>query len=402
MKLVVKQCVCLFIFFLLSEAVLAKEKVLVVGAGILGASIGYHLSLEEVEVTIIDMQSPASHASLATFAWINASWAKQPQAYHTLNQQSVSYWHELSNQIGVPIKWGGSLEWFESSDRQEKLGLQIREQIGWGEAAEILSVASAKILEPNATFMGADNVAYSANDGAVDPSQATKKLLSAAQANGAKVIYPCKLNSIAKTLDGEFADTTCGSIPFDQIVLAVGAASKTIASIAKLNIPQRSTPGIIVVTEPTEPLLNRIIVAPGVHIHQRFDGRIVVGEQAGAPKTSAHNLRLKGRPNQYPSQVLAQDHAQRILDLAIKYVPRLTNVKADEILIGWRPLPLDGHPVLGYSSEEPSVYIAVSHSGITLAPIIGRLVAKELIEKRPLEVLNAYRPNRDFVTVVRY
>lgn len=402
MKLVVKQCVCLFIFFLLSEAVLAKEKVLVVGAGILGASIGYHLSLEEVEVTIIDMQSPASHASLATFAWINASWAKQPQAYHTLNQQSVSYWHELSNQIGVPIKWGGSLEWFESSDRQEKLGLQIREQIGWGEAAEILSVASAKILEPNAIFMGADNVAYSANDGAVDPSQATKKLLSAAQANGAKVIYPCKLNSIAKTLDGEFADTTCGSIPFDQIVLAVGAASKTIASIAKLNIPQRSTPGIIVVTEPTEPLLNRIIVAPGVHIHQRFDGRIVVGEQAGAPKTSAHNLRLKGRPNQYPSQVLAQDHAQRILDLAIKYVPRLTNVKADEILIGWRPLPLDGHPVLGYSSEEPSVYIAVSHSGITLAPIIGRLVAKELIEKRPLEVLNAYRPNRDFVTVVRY
>ena len=381
---------------------MAKEKVLVVGAGILGASIGYHLSLEEVEVTIIDMQSPASHASLATFAWINASWAKQPQAYHTLNQQSVSYWHELSNQIGVPIKWGGSLEWFESSDRQEKLGLQIREQIGWGEAAEILSVASAKILEPNATFMGADNVAYSANDGAVDPSQATKKLLSAAQANGAKVIYPCKLNSIAKTLDGEFADTTCGSIPFDQIVLAVGAASKTIASIAKLNIPQRSTPGIIVVTEPTEPLLNRIIVAPGVHIHQRFDGRIVVGEQAGAPKTSAHNLRLKGRPNQYPSQVLAQDHAQRILDLAIKYVPRLTNVKADEILIGWRPLPLDGHPVLGYSSEEPSVYIAVSHSGITLAPIIGRLVAKELIEKRPLEVLNAYRPNRDFVTVVRY
>ena len=113
-------------------------------------------------------------------------------------------------------------------------------------------------------------------------------------------------------------------------------------------------------------------------------------------------MRLKGRPNRYPSQVLAQDHAQRVLDLAVKYVPRLTNVKADEILIGWRPLPLDGHPVLGYSSEEPSVYIAVSHSGITLAPIIGRLVAKELIEKRPLEVLNAYRPNREFITVVRY
>ena len=109
MKLVVKQCVCLFMFSLLSEAVLAKEKVLVVGAGILGASIGYHLSLEEVEVTIIDMQSPASHASLATFAWINASWAKQPQAYHALNQQSVGYWHELSKQIGVPVKWGGSL-----------------------------------------------------------------------------------------------------------------------------------------------------------------------------------------------------------------------------------------------------------------------------------------------------
>ena len=92
MKLVVKQCVCLFMFSLLSEAVLAKEKVLVVGAGIVGASIGYHLSLEEVEVTIIDMQSPASHASLATFAWINASWAKQPQMIFLIKFFPVFVW----------------------------------------------------------------------------------------------------------------------------------------------------------------------------------------------------------------------------------------------------------------------------------------------------------------------
>ncbi len=66
-----------------------QPHILVVGAGLIGASIAYHLSIAGAKVTIIDKQGPASHASLGTFGWINASYAKQPEHYHSLSQQSV-------------------------------------------------------------------------------------------------------------------------------------------------------------------------------------------------------------------------------------------------------------------------------------------------------------------------
>jgi glycine/D-amino acid oxidase-like deaminating enzyme len=392
----------ILILLFMNQHVKAEEKILVVGAGIVGASIAYHLAIEGVEVIVIDMQAPASHASLGTFAWINASWAKQPKAYHSLNQQSVAYWHPLSKQLNIPVKWGGSLEWFGNPERQEKLSQQIQEQQSWGEPAKMLSPLNAKSLEPKVNFMDVDAIAYSQNDGAVDPAQATNQFLSAAMNNGAKVKYPCKLESITDTTATRVANTTCGPINFNKLVLAVGAASNTITDIAKMDIPQRTTPGIIVVTEPIEPLLNNIIVAPGVHIHQRLDGRVVLGEQAGPPNTSAHSARLQNRPNEYPGEALAQQHANSILDNAIKYVPQLSNAQVENVYIGWRPLPLDGHPVLGFSTEVPYVYIAVTHSGVTLAPILGRMVSQELIGNKSIDALSRYRPSRQFEKVKRY
>lgn len=394
--------VCVVLLWLLSPLLLAKDKVLVVGAGIIGSSIAYHLSQENIDVTVIDMQEPASHASLGTFAWINASWAKQPKEYHSLNQQSVDYWHSLAAQLDIPVKWGGSLEWFASVDRQQKLSQHIQQQKSWGEASRMISSVDGQNLQPNVNFLGTQTLAYSQNDGAVDPRYATHKLLSAARKNGALVKYPCKLESVIKTSNSKVANTSCGSIAFDKIVMAVGAASEVIKKIAKIDIPQRTTPGIIVITKPIEPLLNKIIVAPGVHIHQRLDGRIVLGEQAGAPKTQAHTTRLAGRPNQYPNDVLAQQHAQRIIAIALKYVPQLVTVVVEDVFIGWRPLPIDGHPVLGFSTEVPDVYVAVTHSGVTLAPIIGRLVTQELVSNKQLNVLNSYRPNRLFKNLKRY
>lgn len=65
-------------------------RVVVAGAGIIGASIAYQLAKAGASVTVIDRQGPATHASGATFAWINATWAKTPRSYHSLNQDSIS------------------------------------------------------------------------------------------------------------------------------------------------------------------------------------------------------------------------------------------------------------------------------------------------------------------------
>ena len=74
----------------------------------------------------------------------------------------------------------------------------------------------------------------------------------------------------------------------------------------------------------------------------------------------------------------------------------------EDVRIGWRPLPIDGHPVLGTSPARPDVYLAIMHSGVTLAPIVGQLAAHELTEGTPVERLDEYRPDRTFKLIKRY
>ena len=378
-------------------------RIVVAGAGIVGASIAYHLSLAGASVTVIDKQAPASHASRGTFAWINATWAKQPRSYHSFTQDSVAYWHELQQALDLPVRWSGSLEWFTNSERENKLVKQIAEQIEWGEPARMLDASEFAELEPKVLFSPDFTAAYSPNDGTVDPVLATQILLAAAQRLGASVTYPSELTDVTLNNGRLVAvETSTGTIVADRLVLATGAAENVFKTFADIEIPQRTLPGVIAVTKPMPRILQHIISAPGIHMHQRDDGRIVLGEQDGAPQNEAHALRLDGRPNDFPSPAIAHEHARRMLDVAEQFAPDIQAAEVENVYIGWRPLPLDGHPVIGSSPNRPDVYIAVMHSGVTLAPIVGQLTAQELLGDTLADKLEPYRPSRSFEMIKRY
>ena len=378
-------------------------QVVVAGAGIVGASIAYHLANSGAAVTVIDREGPATHASRGTFAWINATWAKQPRSYHTLSQQSVAQWRVLGNSLKLPVRWHGSLEWFDNPERQHKLVAQISEQADWGEAARMVDSKELADLEPSVDFKGAQQAALSGNDGTVDPVLATQMLLDAAKALGASVSYPCELTGVSVSRQRLVAvETSRGAVPADRLVLATGAAPDAAKTFAGIDIPQRTTPGVIAISAPLPRILQGIISAPGIHMHQRDDGRIVLGEQSGAPKNEAHALRLQGRPNQFPTPEIAQEHAGRMLAIAEQFAPGIANASIEDVYIGWRPLPIDGHPVLGASPRLPDVYLALMHSGVSLAPIVGQLAAIELTSAEAVKQLSPYRPTRKFKTVRRY
>jgi glycine/D-amino acid oxidase-like deaminating enzyme len=378
-------------------------RIVVAGAGIVGASIAYHLSLAGASVTVIDQQAPASHASRGTFAWINATWAKQPRSYHSFTQDSVTYWHELQQALDLPVRWSGSLEWFTNDERQDKLAGQIAQQLEWGEPARMIDSNEFAELEPKVLLSPTSTAAYSPNDGTVDPILATQKLLAAAQTLGATLLYPSELTDVTLANGRLIAvETSNGTIAADRLVLATGAAENVLAKMADVEIPQRTKPGVIVITKPMPRLLQRIISAPGIHMHQRDDGRIVLGEQDGAPQNEAHALRLDGRPNSFPSPVIAQEHASRMLAVAADFAPDIQAAQVEDVYIGWRPLPIDGHPVIGASPSRPDVYIAVMHSGVTLSPIVGKLAAQELLTDTLNESLAPYRPDRSFEMIKRY
>ena len=65
-----------------------------------------------------------------------------------------------------------------------------------------------------------------------------------------------------------------------------------------------------------------------------------------------------------------------------------------EARIAWRPIPADGFPSVGAASGVRGYYEAVTHSGITLGAIVGRVLAQEIIDGTVDDLIAAYRPDR--------
>ncbi len=372
-------------------------RVVVAGAGIIGASVAWHLAKAGAEVTVIDREGPATHASRGSFAWINATWSKQPRAYHALNQAGVSAWKQLQPELKLPVRWGGSLEGNADAALGAELILRAAEQRDWGETTRLVESAELATLEPNVDFSALRQVVYSANDGATDPVAATRAFLAAAVALGARVEYPCELTGVALATGRLTAvRTSRGDIPADRIVLATGAAADASRRFADWDLPQRDEPGSTAVTTPMPRLVNRVLWLPGVHLHQRDDGRIVLGAEAGPPPGEAHVLRLQGHPNDFPVREIALQHAERMRAAAQRFVPGLPALEYEDVRVCWRPMPLDGYPVLGASPARRDVYLAVMHSGVTLAPVVGALAAQEILGGGTTDELANFRPDREF------
>ena len=86
----------------------------------------------------------------------------------------------------------------------------------------------------------------------------------------------------------------------------------------------------------------------------------------------------------------------QVIQAAAQYVPDLAGAECQQVTAGLMPYPVDAHPIVGYSRDWPNLYVAVTHSGATLAPLIGNLVSQEIVDKQDADLLKPYRLQRDF------
>ena len=372
-------------------AINKREKIIVIGAGIIGTTIAYELSKMGADVTLIDQEFPGSAASGSSFSWINATYPKKPYPYNLLSQLGIDAYRSLEKEINLKINWGGSLEWFDSDQEQTSLMNEIKnlKKYPRHSAVDVINESEARALEPGIDFNN-QNIVFSRADGAIDTIHAINLMIENIKFNGGSVLYPCRfqgLNYTNRILSS--VETTVGELEADQAIFATGIDSGRLLSI---DMMKPSTPGIIVTSKPTGKLLKRIIVGPGAHIHQQLDGRIIFGEQSGAP--TSHLDRLSNKPKNFPSELFAQDHINRIFDTAKTFMKKVEDLKVEKTSIGWRPLPKDGRPVIGRIDGLSGIYIAVMHSGVSLAAIVGKLVSEEILNGSTNLLLKDFRPSR--------
>ena len=372
--------------------IIGNPKIVVIGAGIIGTMIAYELVKKGARVILIDKEIPASGASGNSFSWINATYPKKPFSYNLLSQMGIEAYKNLEREFQFDIKWSGSLEWFEELDQQEKLFAEIKaiKKYPRYTPVSLISSVEAEFMEPKVFFGDENTIVHSESDGAIDTIQAIQMIHNEFERLGGESIFSCeflKLNEKNGRLNS--IDTTMGKFEVDHAVFACGIDTDNNLSIDTSSTP---TPGIILKSKPVENRFNKIIVGPGVHIHQQNDGSIVLGEQDGAPLS--HFDRLKERPNRFPNKEFEELHTERIINTAKNFTTGLEDIVIEKVSIGWRPLPKDRIPIIGRFKKTKGVYVSMMHSGISLAAIVSKLVSEEILENKNIPILDDFRPSR--------
>ena len=246
-------------------------------------------------------------------------------------------------------------------------------------------------LEPQLSPRQVTAAVYCELDGMVEPTIAAEACIRAAAKHGAVV----KLETEVTALSIESGSNTVGavvtgkeSIGADVVVLAGGVDNTALAAMAGVTIPQQDSPGVVIRTNPiSKTLLSTASVLyapplepgrPEIHLRQCLDGTAMIGE--GSQESLAKDD--------------SQEHAGELLARAAEYLPALKGASAIPVPVGYRPMPLDGFPVLGFASKAPNVYLALTHSGVTLAPLIAQLATMEIVDGARVDLLNDYRPQR--------
>ena len=151
------------------------RKIVVIGAGIIGASIAYHLSTNGADVTVIEKSAPASGATAKSFAWINAHFTETPE-FFALRMASIAAWHILEKEIDhadFKVRWGGSLSWGDSNAEQMGRAKALKEL---GYRVKMIDPVEFSTLEPALRPPDGDCL-LALDEGAIDPVGATRVLL---------------------------------------------------------------------------------------------------------------------------------------------------------------------------------------------------------------------------------
>ena len=368
-----------------------KLRVIVIGAGIVGASIAYHLSRrKDVAVTVLERDEPCAGASGHSFAWLN-SFGKDPVSYHHFNRRSMDIWDRFARRLGgdLDLHWGGELRWERTPERVEVLHQRIKQLQAWGYPTRIISSDELCELEPGLSPGPVTTASFSEIDGRVDPLKVIEACLQHAREAGAVVHTHTPVSELCRDGQGkiEAVNTPSGEISCDVVVLASGTDTTELAATAGVHIPQQSSPGVTVRTDPQPPILQSVSVLHlppinedrhEIHLRQSGDGTLAIGQGS----------------QESVDQDDSQEHADDLLSRAVHYLPALAGARAIPTPVGYRPMPIDELPVIGFCEAAPNLYIALMHSGVTLAPLVGELATPEIVDGARVEMLAPYRPER--------
>ncbi len=325
-------------------------RVIIIGGGIIGAAIAEALIEIGTEAVIV-AREPGGVATPGSFAWINNNAPCEP-AYSALRHRSMELWRKMPE--GGPVRMDGCLVWDVEPGDWDARAADFRVR---GCAFRELSRDEISAMEPMLADVP-ERAFFHENDGAAEPDDITDALISA---SGAQVVVG-DVTAI-ETASGRVTGVVMGDerMDADHVVVAAGVGSAELLSTVGVKLPMQNLPGLILRTMPMLPVTRRVILAPGVHFWQTNDGGMLAAKDFGGSDPAE-------------ADTIAEEVLGRIAALFPFGGPPMEAGRS----ITMRPMLADDRPVLGRVPTVEGLHVAVTHSGVTLAPVIGQILAAEI------------------------
>ncbi len=361
-------------------------RVAVIGVGILGAGVGWNLSRRGAEVVFIDAGRPGQGLTNWTFSWVNASNKTARKSYFDLNVAGMAAHRELARTIGPDSWWypSGHLRWTDDPAAESKLLRTAELLAGWDYRAEVCTGAEVRRrLEPALTMPDEVPVVFCPDEAWVHGRHLVSRLVGQAVASGAEHRSGTAACDIGTGADGSVRTVALSDgsrLDIDAVVNAAGPSASHVAGLIARHLPMRREPGVVTRIGCAQVPVHRAMHAPHVEIRPDGDASVVL-----------HSREIDALidTGEDPAEL-----ARLLHESARNVVPELGDSHIAQTRVANRSVPADGFPSVGAVPSVPGYYEAVSHSGITLGPVIGRLLASEILSGRRDELLADFRPER--------
>ncbi|WP_438853857.1 NAD(P)/FAD-dependent oxidoreductase [Agromyces sp. M3QZ16-3] len=370
------------------------KHVVVIGAGILGASTGAHLARGGAEVTLVTSGTIADGASGRSIAWLNSSGDRSPD-YHYLRLIALDRyrtWAERHPESRAYLRFDGAMKWAGDGESfRETFAFERAAGYDsvWVERADVATLAPD--VDPEA--VATEGAIFNAGEGWVNLPDLVAALVGEAVADGARVVEQAG-DARVDVQDGVATGVVLGDgtrIAADHVVLATGGDVPAHLAALGVAVPDATPAAFVLFTDPVDVEVRTVLNTPRVAVRPTPDGRLVLDADWAEKSIVVGDGGAIAVPDETVQGLL--DAASRVL----AGNPRLT---AQRVGAGLKPIPGDGEPVVGAVPSIAGLSTLFTHSGATLGLVLGELLAEEILTGSPSPVLASFRLDRFGAEVV--
>jgi len=365
-----------------------SAKHLIIGGGIIGCSIAYHLARAgEPDVVLVEKTALTEGAT-----WHAAGLVGQLRSSRNTTrmlQKSVALYDRLEAETGQAFDWKkvGSLRLAASRDRMLEARRLATMARSFGLEMNIISPAEAKDLFPYIEITGLEGAAFIPSDGHVDPAGLCQAIAAGARAHGAT------LKQGVKVLDFEVSGgritkvlTSQGSYEAETVTLAAGMWSRELGRKLGFPVPACAVEHQYIVTEPIPdfPADLPTLRDPDRLVYYKPDagGRLVIGGYEDDTVAFGDH----GIPGEFARQLLPEnmERFEPLAACAAEVTPVVNQVGIRQVINGPIPYSADGDFVMGPPAGFDNLMLATGFLyGIAAGGGAGEMIAEWLLEGRP-------------------